>query len=145
MEFRAALGPDADRLREIARAAYAQYVPRIGREPAPMVEDFAARIAEGVVTVLEVGGAVVGYAVAFPKAGALQIENIAIDPAFQGRGFGAAFMGHLEAGQSCITLYTNATMVENIAFYQRLGYKVVDRRREAGFDRIYFRKEVGHE
>ncbi len=38
-------GPDdLDAVRRIARAAYAPYVPRIGREPAPMVADFTASI-----------------------------------------------------------------------------------------------------
>ena len=38
-------GPeDVDAIRRIARAAYALYVPRIGREPAPMVADFTASI-----------------------------------------------------------------------------------------------------
>ena len=38
-------GPDdLDAVRRIARAAYAPYVPRIGREPAPMVADVATSI-----------------------------------------------------------------------------------------------------
>ena len=39
--IRQAMPEDAARIRAIARAAYAKYVPRIGREPPPMVADFA--------------------------------------------------------------------------------------------------------
>jgi hypothetical protein len=37
-------------------------------------------------------------------------------------------------------LYTNAAMSENLALYPRLGYREVDRRRDAGFDRVFFAK-----
>jgi hypothetical protein len=33
-------------------------------------------------------------------------------------------------------------MVENIALYQRLGYRETQRVRVAGYDRVYLRKEV---
>jgi hypothetical protein len=33
-------------------------------------------------------------------------------------------------------------MVENLAYYPRLGYVEYDRRREDGFDRVYFRKRL---
>ena len=45
----------------IARAAYIKYVPRIGREPPPMLADFAAEIAAGHAVVLEITGTVEGY------------------------------------------------------------------------------------
>ena len=38
--IRAATANDAARMRAIALAAYAKYVPRIGREPAPMVAEY---------------------------------------------------------------------------------------------------------
>jgi hypothetical protein len=44
----------------IARAAYIKYVPRIGREPPPMLADFAAEIAAGHAAVLEITGTVEG-------------------------------------------------------------------------------------
>jgi hypothetical protein len=40
-QIRRARPEDAARIGAIARAAYVKYVPRIGREPAPMVADFA--------------------------------------------------------------------------------------------------------
>lgn len=43
--IRGARTEDAGRIGEIAHAAYARYVPRIGRAPAPMVADFAGSAA----------------------------------------------------------------------------------------------------
>ena len=54
--IRKALAEDADRIRVIARAAYTKYIARIGREPSPMVADFAAEIAANHVVVIEAGG-----------------------------------------------------------------------------------------
>ena len=44
------------------RASYSKYVERIGKEPAPMLEDYAALIRAGEVWVLagEAGGEVLG-------------------------------------------------------------------------------------
>jgi hypothetical protein len=65
----------------IARAAYIKYVPRIGREPPPMLADFAAEIAAGHAVVLEITGTVEGYLISWPKTEAYFIDNIAVDPA----------------------------------------------------------------
>ena len=65
----------------IAHAAYIKYVPRIGREPPPMLADFAAEIAAGHVVVIEVARAVEGYLISWPKMEAYFIDNIAVDPA----------------------------------------------------------------
>jgi ribosomal protein S18 acetylase RimI-like enzyme len=41
-----------------------------------------------------------------------------------------------------LRLYTNELMVANIALYQRLGYREVERRQDAGFRRVFMRKPV---
>ena len=38
---------EAEALRDLVRAAYAHYVPRLGREPFPIPDDYAARIRAG--------------------------------------------------------------------------------------------------
>ena len=90
MTIRAARPADAPRLEAIARAAYATYVPRIGREPAPMSADYAAEIAAGHAIVISHGQDVAGYLIGCPHADGYFIENIAVDPASQGRGLGGA-------------------------------------------------------
>ncbi len=123
------------------------YVPRIGRKPAPMVADFAGHAAHGEAFVLETGHGIGGYIVLFEKDSALFIENVAIDPARHGGGFGRQLMAFAEVqaaklGLGLARLYTNARMTENKDFYLGLGYRITGRIREAGFDRVYFEKEL---
>src|SRR6266550_3232373 len=68
--IRRASPEDATHIRSIARAAYAKYTARIGREPAPMVADFAAEIAADHVVVIETAGMVAGYMVAWSETDA---------------------------------------------------------------------------
>jgi ribosomal protein S18 acetylase RimI-like enzyme len=142
--IRKATAEDTARIGAIARAAYAKYVPRIGREPAPMVADFAAEVAAGRVVVIGTAGAVDGYMIAWPETDAYFIENIAIDPARQGEGLGRQLMDHAvgEAKRrrlSAIRLYTNAAMTENLSMYAHLGFVETHRAVEKGFDRVYLR------
>src|SRR5262245_37777936 len=83
--IRTARAEDAGRIGAIARAAYVKYVPRIGREPAPMVADFAAEVASGHVVVIGTAGALDGYLIGWPETDAYFIDNIAVDPAQQGK------------------------------------------------------------
>jgi ribosomal protein S18 acetylase RimI-like enzyme len=145
--LRAAALADASRLREIARAAYEKYVQRIGREPAPMGADYAAAIAAGHAVVLEADGAIVGYMVAWPETDAYFVENIAVDPARQGRGAGRALIDHAmcEArrhGLGALRLYTNAAMHENLAMYAHMGFVETHRATEHGRNRVFMRWEL---
>ncbi|HET8841536.1 MAG TPA: N-acetyltransferase, partial [Ktedonobacteraceae bacterium] len=45
---------------DCVRAAYARYLERMGREPAPLSADYAALITQGVVSVLEQGTEICG-------------------------------------------------------------------------------------
>ncbi len=137
-----------DEVRACANAAYAKYVGPIGRAPAPMVADFERQIADGLVDVaLDETGRVVGFLVCYRRGDHLHIENLAISPGAQGAGVGTRLLCHAEAragelGLSAIELYTNAKMVEALAFYAARGFAEIDRRREDGFDRVYFRKDL---
>src|SRR5262249_26991140 len=91
--IRKATAEDAARIRAIARAAYAKYVPRIGHEPAPMVADFAAEVAAGHVVVIATAGAGGGYMIPRPQTHAHLIANIAVDPGAAGPRPGAAAHG----------------------------------------------------
>ena len=147
-EIRPATGTDVAAVQALARAAYALYVPRIGREPAPMHADFATQIATGQVHVATLDNVCVGYIVLYPRGDHVHVENIAVDPRAQGRGVGKALLNFAEDrasdhGLYAIELYTNEKMTENLQLYPRLGYREIDRRSEAGFARVYFRKDLG--
>ena len=141
---RRATAEDVVRIGEIARAAYTQYVPRIGRQPAPMVADFATEVAAGHVLVIGTAGAVDGYMLAWPETDAYFIDNIAIDPAQQRKGLGRKLIDHAvsEAKRhhlSAIRLYTNVAMTENLSMYAHMGFVETHRAVEKGFDRVYMR------
>jgi len=145
--IRSATADDAARIGAVARAAYAKYVPRIGREPAPMVADFDAEIAAHRIVVIETAGKVGGYMIAWPEADAYFIDNIAVDPACQGEGLGRRLMEYAAAEAnrlrlSALRLYTNVLMIENLSIYAHLGFVETHRAIEKGFDRVYMRRSL---
>ncbi len=128
-------------------AAYAKYVPRIGKPPAPMLADYTGLIGAGVVYVLEHRSTPAGVIVIYAGDGHLFVENVAVAPADHGRGLGRALMAFAEAealrrGLPEVRLYTHQRMTENLGFYRHLGYRVTGRRDEDGYRRIYLRKRL---
>ena len=76
------------------------------------------------------------------------LDNVAVAPWAQGRGFGRRLMDHAEAraraaGYDRITLYTHVTMVENIEIYLRRGYVETHRAEVNGLHRVYMAKRLG--
>jgi ribosomal protein S18 acetylase RimI-like enzyme len=139
---------DRTAVEEIVRAAYSGYIERIGKAPGPMLDDYAKRIAEGVVSVLgEADGTIVGVIVLLPKTEHLLLDNIAVRPDRQRRGLGRELIAFAEAetrqmGFAELRLYTHEAMTENIALYARLGFEETGRGQEAGYDRVFMRKGV---
>lgn len=145
--LRPAAPADREAVERLVEAAYGGYVERIGRRPAPMDADYVVLIAAGRVTVAERDGEVAGVLVLVPMEDHLLVENIAVDPTAQHTGLGRRLMTHAEdearaLGLSELRLYTNERMVENIAWYPRLGYRETERRAESGFARVFFRKRL---
>lgn len=144
---RLATSIDVPAITTIAEAAYAPYVPRMGRKPAPMVADFTAHVDRGEVYVLEAGGTAVGYMVTYEQEGGQFIENVAVDPARHGLGLGRCLIAFAEvqardAELARLFLYTNIHMRENLDFYPSLGYVETHRVTEDGFDRVYYEKRL---
>ncbi|MDF2095420.1 GNAT family N-acetyltransferase [Aquibaculum arenosum] len=139
---------DLDAIETLVNAAYAPYVVRLGKAPGPMLEDYAGHIAAGQTRVLETGGgAIAGLLVLLVGEGHLLIDNIAVDPGFQGRGFGRALLKSAEdearkRGLQELRLYTHELMTENQSLYKRHGWEETERREEAGYSRVYFRKSL---
>jgi ribosomal protein S18 acetylase RimI-like enzyme len=129
---KAALG-DANIVSAITDAAYARYVPLMGRKPQPMTADYQQILAEHPVWIMWVGEQPAGVLVLMHEPEAMLIYSVAIAPEYQKRGLGRRMLAWAEAeartaGYDTIRLFTNALMEANIALYTRLGY--VETRRE---------------
>jgi ribosomal protein S18 acetylase RimI-like enzyme len=142
--IRRAISDDVDRIRAIARAAYVNYIPRIGREPVPMLADFAALIASGLIVVADDRTGIKGYMVGWPETDAYYIDNIAVDPQHQGKGLGRCLIEHAATEAKrlrlpAVRLHTNVAMTANLAIYARIGFVETHRGAGDGFHRVYLR------
>ena len=128
-ELRRAAPEDAPVIRELTRAAYARWVPVIGREPKPMAADYAEAVRNHLIDLLYVDGELAALVETIPEADHLLIENVAVSPSFQRRGYGRTLMAHAEQlaaslGYREMRLYTNPLFAGNVLLYLKLGYRV---------------------
>jgi ribosomal protein S18 acetylase RimI-like enzyme len=138
---------DAAVVRDLVRMAYSKYVERIGKEPAPMREDYDALIWAGEVWVWDEGGEVLGVLVMRSADDHLFVDNVAVAPGHQGRGLGRELLAFAEEraereGLPEVRLYTNEKMHENLAVYARLGFEETERKIDGGYRRVFMRKRL---
>ncbi len=145
--IRLATQTDRPDIEELVHAAYAHYVPRIGREPGPMLDDYAVLIEAARVHVLERQGVIQGVLVLIPEQNAMLLDNVAVASRARGSGVGRQLLefaeqAAAEAGYRSIRLYTNEAMTENITLYTRIGYVETHRATEKGLRRVYMLKPI---
>jgi len=85
--IRAATAADVSVIGQIVEQAYRHYIPRIGKPPGPMSDDYAVRVSAGVVWVIEKGAAVAGVIVLLPRPDYLLLDNIAVARRSRARGW----------------------------------------------------------
>ena len=84
---------DQETLVDCVQAAYTKYIERIAKKPAPMLADYTTLISQGVAYLLaDEEGEVQGVLVMMPQDRSMFIENVTIDPRFQGLGLGRTLM-----------------------------------------------------
>lgn len=126
---------DAFEIRSLVRAAYARWIPVIGREPLPMQVDYDAAMLEHdfvlAIAATDTSGTPqsLGVIETQRRADHLWIENVAVAPQAQGRGIGRLLLADAErrareAGLPELRLLTNAAFEANIRLYRLLGYSV---------------------
>ena len=147
-ELRRATPADAKIVRELSRAAYAKWIPLIGREPLPMTADYDRAIAQHIIDLLEENGQLLALVEMIPQKDHLLIKNIAVRPDQQGKGLGDRLLQHAEGtarslGFEEMQLYTNSTFESNIAFYAKRRYEEYRRGSIVpGTTKVFMRKRI---
>lgn len=125
--YRRAGENDVEIVRSLTHAAYAKWVPVIGRRPKPMNTDYEHAVRVHVIELAYLDGELAGVIEIVPANDHLLLENLAVAPAHQRQGLGHRLMARVEAmararGLPQVRLYTNKAFTSNLDFYQKLGY-----------------------
>ena len=83
--LRQGVGADVPAILALTRAAYARWVPVIGREPKPMTADYDAAVRDHRFDLLYLGDDLAALIETIREPDHLLIENVAVAPAFQVR------------------------------------------------------------
>ncbi|WP_159346403.1 GNAT family N-acetyltransferase [Roseomonas harenae] len=145
--LRLARPEEAEAIAALVQQAYVQYVPLLGRRPAPMDDDFALRVAHAQAYVLERDGAIVALAVLEDRGDHLWIDNLAVEPTLHGSGTGRALLAFAEEearrrGLRELRLLTNERMERNRVIYAKAGFVETERREENGLRRVYMARSL---
>jgi ribosomal protein S18 acetylase RimI-like enzyme len=145
--IRRALPADAAQIRSLTRAAYAQWIPIIGREPLPMQADYDRAVREHMIDLLFVRGELAALIEMQPNPDHLYIVNVAVSPSFRGQGHGRHMMAHAERlaaslGLREVRLDTNKKFARNIELYRRLGYAIDGEEPFRDTFRVYMSKRL---
>jgi len=129
----------ADLAEEVLRAmqrAFEQYRGTLQPPSSALdetLDDVRAAIARGGAFVARDGESVVGSARYQFRPGYTYAERVAVDPAYRGRGVGAALMRAIEDAARAsrspeVRIGVRASLPDNMHFYEELGYRTRDSR-----------------
>ncbi len=147
IEIRPAELREAESMGSIVRAAYAKWVPLIGREPVPMRADYEQALTKHRFDLAVEGAEIRGLIETLAHDDHIWIENVAVAP--EAQGIGQLLFAHIEqraidAGLPELRLLTNGAFEANLSLYKRLGF-VVDRVEDfMGGTAVYMSKTLGN-
>jgi ribosomal protein S18 acetylase RimI-like enzyme len=145
--LRSATTDDVSAIRTLTRAAYAKWVPRIGREPLPMTADYDLALREHRFDLLERHGELAALIETIARPDHLWVENLAVSPAFQRQGLGRRLLVHAESlahslDHGTIRLVTNRQFTGNVDLYQRAGFSIEREQPFKGGISVFLRKDL---
>ena len=151
--FRRATAADAATVRDITHAAYAKWIPVIGRKPKPMTADYDKAVVNNVIDLLEEDGRPIALIEMIPELSFepahLLIENIAVMPERHGKGIGSVLLERAQTiargfGVTEMRLYFHEKFAANHLFYARRGFVEFARvPHPAGGEIVYMKKSIG--
>ena len=145
--IRAATAVDVASIARCVCAAYLRHIERVGKQPWPMLQDYASVIRTSQVHVAEREGRIIGVLELLVTDQGFLLDSVAVDPSAQGTGIGRRLLTFAEdeakrQGFESIYLMTNEKMTENQELYARIGYVLFDRQTVHGYARVLMRKPL---
>jgi ribosomal protein S18 acetylase RimI-like enzyme len=152
LQIRYATEEDAGAVFALIQEAFAEYTGTIPVPPGALgdtLEETRRALGDGQTLLALDGGKVAGTARYELRDGYLYVGRVAVHPAFRRRGVGVELMRYIEKiapglGRTRLRLGTRQSMPGNIAFYEGLGYRIVEREQHPrGPDiNVWFEKEL---
>ena len=114
--FVARVPADAAAIRDLTRSAYSKWVPLI--EPTPMTADYDRAVRDYMIDLLFIDTELTALIETVSRADHLLIENLAVAPAFQGRGYGGLLLDHAEHLAASLGLPELRTLDQEAVCYE---------------------------
>jgi N-acetylglutamate synthase-like GNAT family acetyltransferase len=126
MSVRKAKAGDVDEIIACIQAAYEGY-RQAGIALPPVADGVAEDVRDNQVWVWEQAGDIAGVLIAVAGAENWHLANLAVDPAYAGRGLAKALLARMEDaahafGVTNLALTTHIAMPDNVTIYTRLGW-----------------------
>ena len=120
---------DVDLIRSFTRAAYAKWIPLIGREPLPMAADYETALRQQRFDLLYKDGVLAALIETITRDDHLHIQNLCVSPKFQRLGLGSQLLNYAQemAKQKnllALRLDTNKNFTGNVDLYLRHGFSI---------------------
>ena len=120
---------DVDLIRDFTRAAYAKWIPLIGREPLPMAADYETVIHQHRFDLFYKGDTLAALIETITRDGHLHIQNLCVSPKFQRLGLGSQLLNYaqdmaVDAKLPMLRLDTNKNFSGNVDLYLRHGFSI---------------------
>ena len=131
LKFRKALATDSDFVFAVKKAAFREYVERIwGWDDSYQRDLHNRRFASQDIRIIQFHGTDVGFLSTSTNSDTFNVDQIYLLPEYQGEGIGAACMRRIidnaNLEQKPVTLQVLKINTRATAFYQRLGFTIVD-------------------
>ncbi len=127
LKVRKAQATDSEFVFAVKKAAFREYVEQIwGWDEAYQRDLHNGRFASQDLRIIQFHGTDVGFLSTSATPDTLKVNQLYILPEYQGRGIGSACMTRIIFEQKPVTLQVLKINTRATAFYQRLGFTIMD-------------------